>query len=229
MADALSDNVERILAEQYFADVEEVKRPFSVFGSFNDEMMFAIGHDGTRAENICGYEKIELDNIYNKYIQRHFDCSWNVARDPLLQLAMRAVNGIDITSWSAEYKKRAEDAVACGYLYKERNRIYTKILVADIADSGRMFDISRQLEKGVFEEEAAFVAERMAALLKDTLLEFLIPEWRLANKIASISMLNAIINELVEQGVLVPPQNGIGAEGCWMCVKKEAPSYEKKE
>lgn len=30
----------------------------------------------------------------------------------------------------------------------------------------------------------------------------------------------AIVEALIEKGILTPPDNGIGAEGCWMSIAK---------
>ena len=32
--------------------------------------------------------------------------------------------------------------------------------------------------------------------------------------------MNALIEPWVESGILTPPENGIGAESCWMTVEK---------
>lgn len=33
-------------------------------------------------------------------------------------------------------------------------------------------------------------------------------------------ILDAVVECLIEKGILTPPEDGIGAEGCWMGVKK---------
>lgn len=229
IANAFAEHVDRILAERYFADVAERERPFTVYGSCGEWRGYALGMDGVYAENVCGMRRIHLVNIYNKYIRRHFECGWNVSLDVPLQLGLRAMDGLDSASLSDGEIERAREAVACGYLYRERERFYTKILAVDFSDRDRVFDISRRLTGGVFEEEAEYVAERMAALIRENLLEFLLPEWRYASRLVGVSMEDAVINELVERGLLVPPLNGIGAEGCWVCVDREIKGNERAE
>ena len=34
------------------------------------------------------------------------------------------------------------------------------------------------------------------------------------------TLLDAVVECLIEKGVLTPPADGIGAEGCWMSVEK---------
>ena len=41
-----------------------------------------------------------------------------------------------------------------------------------------------------------------------------------ANGIAEMPLLNVLVDEMIEKGMLVLPENGIGAEGCWMSVEK---------
>ena len=64
------------------------------------------------------------------------------------------------------------------------------------------------------------VAEKIADLIKKSVPDYLLGEWRLANNLASMPIFDAVVECLIEKGVLTPPENGIGAEGCWMSVEK---------
>ena len=64
MSSSFSDNVEKILAEKYFAEFEQIKRPFSIFGYVDNGKHYGAGWDGIVAQNICGYSCISMDNIY---------------------------------------------------------------------------------------------------------------------------------------------------------------------
>jgi hypothetical protein len=33
-------------------------------------------------------------------------------------------------------------------------------------------------------------------------------------------ILDSVVEYLIEKGILTPPEDGIGAEGCWMYVEK---------
>ena len=74
MAQAFSEQVERILAERYFADVQEPSRPYSVYGYRFFGKEYGCGWDGTSAENLCGYARVRADNIYISRIRKHFSC-----------------------------------------------------------------------------------------------------------------------------------------------------------
>ena len=97
---AFSENVERILKEKYFSDVADVKRPFSVFGYVDNGKYYGGGWDGVDAQNVCGFSNVHLDNIYITRIKKHFSCGLNVSKDPQIQLALRSIEGLDITALS---------------------------------------------------------------------------------------------------------------------------------
>ena len=88
-------------------------------------------------------------------------------------------------------------------------------------DAERIFDISNRLTKGYFEKDAGAVAEKVAELIKKSVPDYLLGEWRFANSLASMPILDSVVEVLIEKGILTPPENGLGAEGCWMYVKKE--------
>lgn len=220
MAQAFSDKVAEILAEKYFAQYKEINRPFSVFGYIDNGKNYGGGWDGVDAENVCGFTKIHLDNIYITRIKPHFHCGFNVSNDPQIQLALRAINGLAIASLSETQKEHAAKAVQCGYLYRDGDILYTKILVCSLKDSDRLFEISNGLCKGFFDREAKIVAEKIASLIKNAVPEYLLGEWRFANMLASMPVVDAVVEILIDKGILMPPEDGIGAEGCWMSVMK---------
>lgn len=220
MSSAFSCNVESVLKERYFKQVKEVKRPFSVYGYVDNGRTYGGGWDGVDARNICGYAMVQLENIYITRIRKHFHCGWNVSNDPQLQLAIRAIDGLQVSSLSETEKEQAAKAIECGYLYREGGMLYTKILVNTAQDKGRLFDISRGLRNGYFEEEAALVAEKLAALIRKSVPDYLLGEWRYANYPANLPVIDSLVEALIEKGILIPPENGIGAEGCWMAVAR---------
>ena len=221
MADAFSDNVKRILSEKYFADAKKPDRPFTVFGYVDNGKSYGGGWDSVDAENICGYAKIHLANIYTSdHITKHFGCGLNVSNDPQIQMALRSINGLDIASLSEAEKEHAAKAVECGYLYREGDMLYTKILVNDMRDSDRLFDISNELSSGCFEDQAQIAAQKLAALIRNSVPEYLLGEWEFINNLANSPLLNSLIEVLIEKKILTPPENGIGAEGCWVSVAK---------
>jgi len=220
IAGAFSDNVSQILEEKFFSQIQKVKRPFNVFGYVDNGKDYGIGWDGLGADNVCGYKKINLDNIYITRIKPHFHCGLNVSGDTQIQLAIRAIDGLDIHSLSEIEKEHAAKAIDCGYLYRDGEILYTKILVNDRKDMDRLFDISKELRKGYFEQDAEAVVEKIAELIRRNVPDYLLGEWDLANVLANAPVLDTLVEILIEKGVLTPPEDGIGAEGCWMSVEK---------
>ena len=217
---AFSLCVERVLEKKHFADVEKTDRPFSVFGYVDNGKYYGNGWDGVDAQNICGFSNIHIANIYMTRIKRHFSCGHNVSTDSQIQLALRAINGLDVTLLSEKEKEHAAKAIECGYLYRDGDTIYTKILVNSFSDEDKLFNISKGLRNGYFDADSESVAEELAALIKKSIPDYLLGEWRLANSLASMPIIDAVVECLIEKGVLTPPEDGIGAEGCWMSVKK---------
>lgn len=220
IARQFEDCVESALKKTYFSDVVPTKRPFSVSGYVYTGKSYDCGWDGVAAQNVCGFSQVHLDNIYLTRIKAHFHCGLNVSTDPQIQLALRAIDGLDITALSEDEKEHAAKAVACGYLYRDGDMLYTKILTCTLEDRGHLFAITNQLQEGYFDEDAEIVAGKLAAFIRKSVPDYLLGEWRLANMIAGTPVIDAVIECLIEKGVLIPPEDGIGAEGCWMYVGK---------
>ena len=220
IADAFSYRVKCELEKKYFANIEKTDRPFSVFGYVDNGKYYGGGWDGVNAQNVCGFSNVHLDNIYITRIKKHFGCGLNVSNDTQIQLALRAIDGLDITSLSETEKEHAAKAIECGYLYRDGDTLYTKILVNALSDRDRLFDISNALQNGYFDADAEIVAAKVAELIKKSVPDYLLGEWGLANNLAKMPILDAVVECLIEKGVLTPPEDGIGAEGCWMSVEK---------
>lgn len=218
---AFECNVQRVLREKYFGDEKIPQRPFTVYGHEDNGTWYGCGNDDIGARNICGYTHVQFSNMYMKYIKRHFSCGHNIGGDILLQLALLAIDGLDIIEMSEHDKEYAAKAVECGYLYREGNKVYTKILIHDMKDSNRFFDISNRLAEGYFEEKAEGMAEKVAKLTKKVLPDYLMGEWEKVNRLAGIPLLDLLAEELINKGIIIAPKDGIGAEGCWGMVSRD--------
>ncbi|MBQ8309695.1 MAG: sigma-70 family RNA polymerase sigma factor [Clostridia bacterium] len=221
MASRFESKVKDALQTTCFADALKADRPFSVFGYrvIPGERSWGCGCDGINAYNICGYENVRLTNIYITRIRKHFSCGWDISRDGAIQMAIRAVNGLPVSSLSEKEKESAAKAVECGYLLREGEMLYTKILTLDATYEECLFDITKGLDE-VFREDAARVAEEMAVAIREILPEYLMSDWWLVNMLANQPMFDTLVEALIGRGLLTPPEDGIGAEGCWMILKK---------
>ena len=220
MACTFERQVERILKETVFQDQEPLERPFSVFGFVNDGRDYGGGWDAPRAENVCGFARVMLENISVSHVKAHFHCGLNIARDQQIQLALRAIEGLEIAALTDEEKEHAAKAIECGYLTREGEKLYTQILVCTIKDREHLFDISNTLAEAHFTAQAQTVAAQIAQWIAKTVDKALLREWRLANSMAHLPIIDAVIDALVERGILIPAENELGAPGCWMSVER---------
>lgn len=221
IAGSFRKSVDKILGETYFSDYKRPERPLSVFGHVVFNVSYSAGVDETHAENLCGFRWVRISNLGLSHIERHFDANHNISTDPQLQMALRAIDGLNISSLTDKEKEHAAKAVESGFLYREGDRLYTKILACPMKEDDRLFEVSEKLQEGYFEEEAREAAGKLAALIKKTVPKHLLGEWEFANALAGMQSINLVENALVEQGILIPPKDGIGAEGCWMSVYKQ--------
>ena len=219
LASVYSNRVSGVLEEKYFNGLSKEDRPFSVFGYVDNGKHYGGGCDGISGTNICGYSEVHLENIYITRIRKHFSCGTNISTEPQMQLAIRAIDGLDIDTLTVVEKEHAAKAIESGYLYREDNTLYTKILVSALK-SRDLFDISYSLDGSCFAKEAEDTAEKLSALFKKSIPEYLWGEWRYANSLANMPVLDAVVECLIEKGLLTPPENGLGAEGCYMLVDK---------
>ena len=220
MSHALEEQVTGILETKYFADTDSPDRPFSVYGFESLGKYFGCGMDGTASQEICGYSNVHMTNIYISRIRGHFHCGHNISQDPMLLMTIHAIEGLSVDSLSEDEKEIAAKAIEQGLLVRKGNTLYTKILVHDKKDGSRLFSTTIKLENGYFDGAAESIAKEIAALIKASLPDYLIGEWRYANRLAGLPMWDALVEALIERGILTPPKDGIGAEGCWMEIEK---------
>lgn len=216
-----SRKVERLLQQKHFTDAAPLIRPFTVYGYLDDGTDYDSGWDGVSAKNICDFSEVQVENIYNKRIKAHFGCGHDIANDTQLQLALRSINGLDINTLSYTEKEYAAKAIESDYLYREGDMLYTKILVYDIKDRHKLFTVSYSLSEDVLETEAEEAAEKIADLIRSIVPDYLLSEWKGVNDIAESLILDSLVEALIERGILTPPEDEIGAEGCWMGVREK--------
>lgn len=217
----LSELVLMKLKNTCFSDVEESKRPFTCFG-YRDEpgrRTWGGGFDQSSGENICGYSRVIAENIYVTRVKAHFHCGGEAMLDAKLQLAIRAVEGLEVSSLSEAEQEQAAKAIAEGYLYREGDMLYTKILVCNYDDWMNLTKLNDGLIQD-FKPEVEEVAEEMAVLIKKYVPKHVLGEYKWANVLAAMPVLDTLIDALIEKGFMTAPENGVGAEGCWLALKK---------
>ncbi len=221
MSHIFSELVAALLEIEYFSDVEESNRPFTCYGYRNEpgRRTWGGGFDQSYGENICGYSKVIAENIYVTKVKAHFHCGPQTMLDTKLQLAIRAVAGLKVASLSETEQEQAAKAIAEGYLYREGDMLYTKILVCNYDDWMNL----PKLNDGLIEEykpEVLAVAAEIAALIKKYVPEHVLGDYKRANRLAAMPIEDTLIDALIDKGLITAPENGVGAEGCWLALKK---------
>lgn len=216
----LAYGVRQLLKKKYFSDIKEPDRPFSVFGKVDTGVHYGGGWDGVGGSNVCGFSRVHAANIYITRIRAHFHCGLNISDDPIFQMALKAIDGIDVNTLSETDKEHAAKAIECGYIYREGDILYTKILVSDLKNEDDLFKISNNFKYGNYEKDCEEIAEKMAAFIKKVVPEHLKEDWMFVNRLANQPVLDTVVEALIEKGVLTPPENGLGAEGCWVQVER---------
>lgn len=221
MAYIFQELVANRLEKDCFTDVEVNKRPFTCFGYRNEPGMrtWGAGFDQSYGENICGYSKVIAENLYVTKVQAHFHCGPEAMLNTKLQLAIRAVEGLAVSSLSEKEQEQAAKAIAEGYLYREEDMLYTRILVCDIDDWMELTKLNDGLIQE-YKQEVEETAAEIAALIKKYVPEHVFGDYRLANSLAGMPVLDTLIDALIEKGLMTAPENGIGAEGCWLALRK---------
>lgn len=218
------ERVNQILEKKYFYDVTPVKREFSsVAVAYIDEQKPAFGFygcDGINAVSVGGYRSVLVSNIYGKHIDEHFHCEHNVSQDQELLMALRAIGGISVDELSEMDKEIAAKALACGYLRKSGNIIEPKMIVIDKKNEGSFYNLSYAFNDGMGDITEKIAAE-LAEFMRSHIPEYLINEYQIyTNLIAGIRILSKAIDECISEGLLLEPENRIGAEGMLMIVEK---------
>jgi len=220
ISNILDSNICNTLSE-VMGNIPEPDRPFSVFGwrCRQNEPHYGSGMDGIHAQDICGYSYVTITNIYNQYIKAHFHCAHNISTDKALQLAIRAVEGLDVATLSEGEREYAAKAIECGYLYREGDTLYTKIVTYREEDSDRILAFADNFARAL-QNEWFDIASEIASFIKKAIPEHLIAEYRYVNDIAALPLFTKLTEALLEYRLLKLPERELGAEGCWMTVKK---------
>ncbi|MBO5898517.1 MAG: sigma-70 family RNA polymerase sigma factor [Clostridia bacterium] len=211
-----SSAVNARLEKEQFSDITPRQRPYFNYAYRDfDGPVWGGGCDGIQAHEVCGYSWVHLTNIYIGRIKAHFRCGHDIGNDHQLRLAIRAVEGLDIATLTELEQESAAKAISEGYLVREGDTLYTKILTIRSEDSPAWETLGNELYDR-FAAQAEEVAGEIAPLIRRILPEHLLPEYRLANSLAALPILDTLVESLIERGLLTPPENGVGAEGCWM-------------
>ncbi len=216
--------INKVLSEKYFSDIVPINRTFSCAAvAFTDEQdpeSDFYGCDGIMATSIGGYKSIFASNIYGKRIDKHFHCGHNLSTDSKLLMVLKAIGGIAIDELTESEKEVAAKALKCGYLRKNGNVIEPKIIVIDRKNDTDFYNFSFD-----FNNDMGTVIEQIAAetsvFMKKHIPEHLMNEYQIyTGLIARARLVTKVIEECINEGLLVEPENKVGAEGVLMIVER---------
>ena len=215
-------NVKERITEKYFSDVTPTKRDFFTFGiAVKEGQHYDIGFygcDGNDAYDIDEYADISISNIYGRRIKRHFSCGHNVSQDKQLRLTIRAIKGLPLSSLSEDERETAAKAIESGYIKKENDTLYPKILVSETEG------IYGDIINGFISETNELiepVVDEMYKFIKKYVPKHLMGEYGLFVRQTSAGLLDGMIEKCIELGTLVPPEKTPSAEGVVMVAVKK--------
>ncbi len=204
----------------HYSGVERPSRPFSVYGFTPlENIPHGFGCDGISANDIDGYKKVFLSNMYSYgLLAPHFHCEHNIANDGEIRLAVRALNGISVDSLSEAERETAAKAIEHGWVYREDDKLWTKVLTFD---SGHEKEFYNQVDlSDSLTEVADKVAADLIALTDKILPEHLKGEYRFISSIAGLPVQTMLAEALLDSGMMTLPEGELGAEGVIMILVK---------
>jgi len=216
-----TEKVDKIIEEKYFADVVVTKRDFHSFGiAVKPGQHYDIGFygcDGETADDIGGYKRVFISNMYGRRMQKHFACGHNFAKDPQILLTIKSIGGLPVSALTADEQEAAAKAIEVGYIKKENDTLYPKILVSE--NNGIYWNILHEFFDEI-EGIAESVAHDIHGMIKKYVPKHLIGEYKLFVQQTSSGLLDGMIEKCIELGTLVAPERTPSAEGVIMVVTK---------
>ncbi len=221
LPDVISNFIEQTGRElkSSFGDVKPVDRPFTtvaVRGLSEPEFMY--GGDSISAHDVCGYSDIMMRNVYGRRLQAHFRRAHDIAKDPMLQMVIRCVEGLPVRMLFAEERKVARRAIEQGYLRERDGILEPAILV--LWDGISVYIEFQSLLDGLEEktgELAKAVSAELGEFVRSVIPGHLLGEYPYYNScIAAHDFFDMVVEECISRGILNAPEAPLGPEGVLM-------------
>ncbi len=220
----INQKIIKVIAEHYFTDIIPVERDFSCVAIAHSNGKHVTedfyGSDGIFAEYIGGFRAAYVSNIYGKRLDRHFYCGSNLSHDAKLLMTLRSIDGLSVSELTEEEKEIAAKALECGYLRRNDNILEPKIIVIERSHEMDFYNLSHMLteDMGMLIEQ---IAKELSVFMKKRIPEHLMSEYQLyVRLIAGFRLLPGVIEECIKEGLLIAPENRLGAEGVLMVVER---------
>lgn len=216
--------VAKLLETEYFQDVKQPDRPFTVVAVANDGVASEDGEfygcDGNATYDFCGYSYVFIRNIYGHRVDKHYYCGQRIAEDAKLRLTLKAIGGLPMDSLSEEQKEVAAKAIECGFLRRVGDVLEPRIVAIEKKD----WDAFGKLLQGYYDsldDICLQMAEEIHDYIVSHIQKHLLGEWKFYNQlIAGSHVLHALIEKCIAEDMLTVPENRIGPEGVLLVVEK---------
>jgi len=206
----------KVLAEKYFCNIACEERPFTQMGILcgskeeeQEALGWFYGMDEAIATQNCGYKKIHFKNLYGKRIQAKFHSGENIAMNQELQLTVQAVGGLPIAKLTEEERETAAKGIADGFLIKEEDILYPKIVTVTKVTWDKMWEIGKNLA-----EENRDILEKIAAKIAKNIKRYvpkhLMSDYKIVVMLVCSAMTGVMIEAGIEAGILSEPMGGEG-------------------
>ncbi len=220
----IKDRVNKILETKYFKAVKPPERKFTTVAiAINRGAEYGgrfYGCDGTFTKDFCGYSNVFIRNIYGKRMDRHFHANYNITNDEKFNLTLKSIGGISVDTLSEKQKEVAAKAIECGFLRKNGNILEPKIVTIEQKD----WESFRNLLSEYYDSLELIcnqIANEIYEYMVSHIQKHLLNEYKSYNElIASINILNDLIEKCIEEKILSVPKNRIGPEGVLLVVEK---------
>lgn len=218
------EKINKVLAEKYFSDIDPVKRTFSCAAvAYMDEQYPEFdfyGSDCINATSIGGYKSVSISNIYGKHMEPHFHCGHNLSHDPELLMLLRSIGGMTIDELDEKEKEIAAKALKSGYLRKRGNIIEPKTIVIDKKNEMEFYHLSFAFNQDMRTIISQIAAE-LSVFMRTHIPEHLLDEYPIYTALISgVRILAKTIEACINEGLLVEPENKVGAEGMLVIVER---------
>ena len=216
--------VAKILEEEYFKDVQQSDRPFTVVAVANDmdasedEMFY--GCDGNATNDFCGYPYVFIRSIYGKRVERQYRCGDLITNDEKLRLTLKAIGGLPVAALTEEQKEVAAKAIECGFLRRVGDVLEPRIVAIEKKD----WDAFGKLLQGFYDsldDLCRQIAEELHGYIRSHIQKHLLGEWKFYNQlIAGSHVLHDLIEKCIAEDMLTVPEKRLAPEGVLLVVEK---------
>lgn len=138
--------------------------------------------------------------------------------DSLLLITVRAIGGLPVDTLTEDEKETAAKAIECGYLRKDGDVLYPKIVVFSGKKEWDFYGLLSGFDKTV-DALAEKIAIELSGLIRRYVPKHLMNEYTMFSMGASIRILHDVIEACIAEDLLTTPPSRLCGEGVMMMVE----------